>query len=78
MALYFQCQINKNPLLRLFFGDFAHWDTALSELPRGWSQRRHYKYEDKKHVGKQSGRRFWESEKSKASISGVCIRGTIS
>jgi len=58
MALYFQCQINKNPLLRLFFGDFAHWDTALSELPRGWSQRRHYKYEDKKHVGKQSGRRF--------------------
>jgi len=24
-ALYFECQINKN--FRLFFGDFAHWDS---------------------------------------------------
>jgi len=25
MALYFECQINKNALLQPVFGDFAHW-----------------------------------------------------
>jgi len=28
MALYFECQINKNALLRtVFFGDFSHWES---------------------------------------------------
>jgi len=30
MALYFECQINKNALFQIaFFGDFAHWDTLV-------------------------------------------------
>jgi len=34
MALYFECRINKNALLRtpsdcFFFGDFAYWDGII-------------------------------------------------
>jgi len=38
MALYFECRINKNALLKtvFFFGDFVHWEHNRKEnrLPR--------------------------------------------